>query len=300
LRNAIRYQVEDRLIDVSKKLHEQVIPKKLTGTPATLIILPDGVLGIVPFEALVNPESEGTTFGSVDFLIKKYQVAYDYSATLFVNRRESKKNLEESILLCAPLSFEKNEVRMVNLPASENEVKEIKYLFGMNGRADLKIKGEASESFLKSDKLKQYKYLHFATHGLVDEGKPELSRIFLAPGQDEDGSLYAGEIYNLKINADLVTLSACETGLGKIAKGEGIVGLSRALQYAGANNLIVTLWQVADASTALLMVKFYDVHLHSNDPKGYHQALRQAKLHLMQMPEYQAPYFWAPFVLIGY
>jgi CHAT domain-containing protein/Flp pilus assembly protein TadD len=300
MRNAIRYQVEDRLIEVSKKLYGQVIPKKLAGSPTTLVILPDGVLGIVPFEALVNPESSGNTYSTVEFLIKKYQVAYDYSATLFVNRSESKKELEESILLCAPLSFEKNEVRMVNLPASESEVKEIKLLFGSNGRADLKTKSEASEALLKSDQLKQYKYVHFATHGLVDEGKPELSRIFLAPDQEEDGSLYAGEIYNLKINADLVTLSACETGLGKIAKGEGIVGLSRALQYAGANNLIVTLWQVADASTALLMVKFYDVHLHSNSPKGYHQALRQAKLHLMQMPEYQSPYFWAPFVLIGY
>ncbi len=133
----------------------------------------------------------------------------------------------------------------------------------------------------------------------MNESKPELSRIFLKPSEKEDGSLYAGEIYNLNINADLVTLSACETGLGKIAKGEGIVGLSRALQYAGANNLIVSLWQVADASTSQLMIKFYDLHLH-NDYKGYNRALRSAKLSLLNSDEYKNPYFWAPFILVGY
>ena len=146
--------------------------------------------------------------------------------------------------------------------------------------------------------LDKYKYLHFAAHGLVNESEPALSRIFLSPGQDEDGSLYAGEIYNLKINADLVTLSACETGLGKVTKGEGIVGLSRALQYAGARNIIVSLWQVADASTSKLMIEFYKYNL-SNEHHGYNSALRQAKLMLLNSEEYNRPYYWAPFILVG-
>ena len=158
---------------------------------------------------------------------------------------------------------------------------------------------EASEALMKDPEISSYKYVHFATHGQVNESKPELSRIFLSPTDGEDGSLYTGEIYNLKINADLVTLSACETGLGKIAKGEGIVGLSRALQYAGANNLVVSLWQVADESTSQLMIKFYDQHLH-NDYEGYNRALRAAKLSLLNSEEYQSPYYWAPFILVGF
>ena len=127
---------------------------------------------------------------------------------------------------------------------------------------------------------------------------PALSRIFLKPDEKEDGSLYTGEIYNLNINADLVTLSACETGLGKVAKGEGIVGLSRALQYAGANNIIVSLWQVADESTSQMMIEFYKYNL-NNDHHGYNTALRHAKLSLLDSEKYARPYYWAPFILVG-
>ncbi|MCP4461045.1 MAG: CHAT domain-containing protein [Cytophagales bacterium] len=296
-RNAIKYNIREKVVETGKALFNQLIPKKI-GKSTTLIILPDGIIGTLPFEAFIHMDSEGDSYQAHSFLIKDYAVAYDYSATLLVNRSSSTKELEESILLCAPVNFDSNEVRMVSLPDSEKEVKEIKHLFGGIG-AELKVKQFASESFIKSDELGKYKYLHFATHGQVNESKPELSRIFLAPTEDEDGSLYSGEIYNIKINADLVTLSACETGLGKIAKGEGIVGLSRALQYAGANNLIVSLWSVADESTSKLMIKFYDQHLHNNFD-GYNQALRNAKLSLLNSEEYQSPYYWAPFILFGY
>ncbi len=296
-RNAIKYQLEGSIVSTSKKLHEQLIPKKL-GKAQSLIILPDGVLGTIPFEALIHPESEGTSFTEHDFLIRDYSIAYDYSATLLINR-QSDEEMAETVLLYAPVNFQDNEVAMSTLPDSEEEVKEIRLYFMANGDADMRLKSEATESLLKSDEINKFKYLHFATHGQVNESKPELSRIFLTPSDGEDGSLYAGEIYNLKISADLVTLSACETGLGKIAKGEGIVGLSRALQYAGANNLIVSLWQVADKSTSDLMIKFYDRHLHS-EYKGYARALREAKLFLLDSEEYQNPYYWAPFILVGY
>ncbi|MEQ8535039.1 MAG: CHAT domain-containing protein, partial [Imperialibacter sp.] len=147
--------------------------------------------------------------------------------------------------------------------------------------------------------LGQYKFLHFATHGMVNEAKPELSRIFLSPGNDEDGSLYSGEIYSLGINADLVNLSACETGLGKVTRGEGIIGLSRALMYAGAKNLIVSLWQVADASTASLMIEFYKQHLYHSDNNLFADDLRKAKLSLLNSENYKDPYYWAPFILVG-
>ena len=296
-RNAIKYDIQDKVVETGKALFKQLIPKKI-GKSTTLIILPDGVIGTLPFEAFIHMDSEGDSYKDHSFLIKDYAIAYDYSATLLVNRSRSTKDLDESILLFAPVNFDSNEVQMASLPDSEKEVKEIKHLFGGMG-AELKVKQFASESFIKSDELGKYKYLHFATHGQVNESKPELSRIFLSPTGDEDGSLYSGEIYNIKINADLVTLSACETGLGKIAKGEGIVGLSRALQYAGANNLIVSLWAVADESTSKLMIKFYEQHLHNNY-NAYNPSLRRAKLDLLNSEEYQSPYYWAPFILVGY
>jgi CHAT domain-containing protein len=134
----------------------------------------------------------------------------------------------------------------------------------------------------------------------VDELNPNLSRIFLQPDEDrEDGNLFAGEMYNLELNADLVTLSACQTGTGKILKGEGVIGLSRALVYAGAKNMLVSFWNVADKSTAVLMKDFYQ-HMLENGNTNYSTDLRQAKIKLLETEEYCAPFYWAPFVLIGF
>jgi CHAT domain-containing protein len=134
----------------------------------------------------------------------------------------------------------------------------------------------------------------------VDEKSPELSRIFLKTSSaEEDGSLYAGEIYNLELNAKLVTLSACQTGLGKISKGEGVIGLSRALAYAGSENIMVSFWSVADESTSHLMQQFY-IQVLNGQQRDFAAALRQAKLNLMENAKYGSPHFWSPFVLIGY
>jgi len=187
------------------------------------------------------------------------------------------------------------------LPATLTEVEKIKSLFDENGlEADIFLKDEAHEEVVKSPQLQKYKYLHFATHGIVDEEYPELSQVFLTSDDDEthDGDLYSGEIYNLKINADLVTLSACQTGLGKVTKGEGIMGLSRALLYAGADNLVVSLWAVSDASTSELMIDFYE-EIARNPNIAYTDALQKAKQKMIGSKDYAAPYFWAPFILIG-
>jgi len=147
--------------------------------------------------------------------------------------------------------------------------------------------------------LKDYRYVHFATHGLVNESKPELSGLILAQGNQsfEDGILYLGEIYNLNLNADLVVLSAYKTGLGKIARGEGLIGLTRGFLYAGANNLLVSLWQVNDVSSSNLIVDFYQQLLEGQSKSG---ALREAKLRLLEShTKYAKPYYWAPFVLVG-
>ena len=134
----------------------------------------------------------------------------------------------------------------------------------------------------------------------MDESHPELSRIYLhASSAAEDGNLYAGEIYNLELKAKLVTLSACQTGLGKISKGEGVIGLSRALVYAGSENIIVSFWSVVDQSTAGLMKNFYE-QLLASPIQDFGNSLKQAKLNLIQDRKYAAPYYWAPFILIGF
>ncbi|MEQ8424626.1 MAG: CHAT domain-containing protein, partial [Cyclobacteriaceae bacterium] len=177
---------------------------------------------------------------------------------------------------------------------------EIAKLFASrNLKIETLIKTKADEDQIKSASIKEYKYLHFATHGVVDEQNPELSRIFLSQGQSEDGNLYSGEIYNLELDADLVALSACETGLGKISKGEGVIGLSRALVYAGARSIIVSFWNVADASTSQLMTEFYAKLLSQNN-NDFAAALRSSKLKMISEGKYAPPYYWAPFVILGF
>lgn len=292
LRNAIKYHLDDEMTRAASDMYQQLIPR-LSTSITDLVIVPDGVLGTLPFEVLINDKSR--------FLIEDYKISYDYSATLLYQRLALKSHSETSgILLAAPIDFGWSREPLTSLPDSENEIKEIKILFMGDERQVAMASGkEANEGLLKSDEIGKYRYLHFATHGQVNESEPALSRIFLSPSDHEDGSLYSGEIYNLKLNADLVTLSACETGLGKIAKGEGIVGLSRALMFAGAENIVVSLWPVADQSTAQLMIDFYKQHLYHSDNNLFSDDLRKAKLAMIASENYKHPFYWAPFILVG-
>jgi CHAT domain-containing protein len=116
--------------------------------------------------------------------------------------------------------------------------------------------------------------------------------------KEEDGILQMNEIFNLDLNADLVVLSACQSGLGKLVRGEGIIGLTRAFMYAGASSVVVSLWNVRDVSTAEFMNRFYR---HLREGKSQPEALRQAKLDMIrsERPVYRFPYFWSPFVIIS-
>lgn len=298
LRNGIKYHIDEAYQASAYELYQQLIPP-VGKNIHQLVILPDGILGTIPFESLLMEDPK--EFGRNEYLITKYALSYDYAASLYHEKMSAPARQLEGILLSAPIAFHENEIKMPMLPGSEKEVNEIRYLFLSEiDEPQVFLKEKASEASVKSGSLKNFKYLHFATHGLVNESKPSLSRIFLSPDEKEDGSLYSGEIYNLEINADLVTLSACETGLGKVEKGEGIIGLSRSLMYAGAKNLIVSLWQVADESTAQLMIEFYRQHLHHSGNSFFADDLRQAKLSLINDDQYSAPYYWAPFILVGY
>ena len=266
-----------------------------------MIILPVGRLSIIPFEALLYEEpKENADFSTLPYLVKKYSIRYEFSAALILQKKPGRPNDKPAIFLCAPVSFSEKD-NLSDLPATESEVKEIASLFSSQQYSSgLYTRDKADEKRVKSPDLKTFSYIHFATHGIVDESNPELSRIFLHSEADsEDGNLFAGEIYNLSLDVSLVTLSACQTGLGKISKGEGVIGLSRALVYAGARSIIVSFWSVADESTAELMKDFYKLMLQRKDT-NFAADLREAKLHLIANKNYAAPYYWAPFILIGF
>ena len=185
-----------------------------------------------------------------------------------------------------------------SLPKSEEEVKSISKLFSAEKKStEYFLRNKAKEDLMKSNGISSYGFIHLATHGFINEVKPNLSGILFNLGRrNEDGILFLNEIYNLKLNADLVVLSVCESGLGKVVKGEGIMGLTRGFLYSGANNLLVSLWEVGDKSTSELMINFY-----KNVLKGisYSESLRNAKLEIIEEKKYAYPLEWGPFVLIG-
>ena len=169
------------------------------------------------------------------------------------------------------------------------------------GRELTALDFEASRATATSAKLNEYRILHFAAHGLLNSNHPELSGLVLSlvdqQGKSQDGFLRIHEIYNLKLNADLVVLSACQTALGKEIRGEGLVGLTRGFMYAGAARVIASLWNVEDRATAELMKRFYKSML--SDHMSPAAALRRAQLDLMKEKGWEAPYYWAAFTLQG-
>jgi CHAT domain-containing protein len=159
----------------------------------------------------------------------------------------------------------------------------------------------ASRETAQSVDLSQYRIVHFATHGLLDSQHPELSGVVLslvdALGREQDGFLRLHEIYNLKLNADLVVLSACQTALGKEVRGEGLIGLTRGFMYAGTPRVVASLWRVDDRATAELMKRFYQAMLKTGLRPA--AALRTARVSMLKEKNWSAPHYWAAFTLQG-
>jgi CHAT domain-containing protein len=160
---------------------------------------------------------------------------------------------------------------------------------------------KASRGAALAPELGRYRYLHFATHGLLDSERPGLSALALSMvdevGRPQDGFLRANDVYNLKLPAELVTLSGCQTGLGKAVKGEGLIGLTRGFMYSGAARVVVSLWNVNDQATSELMARFYRKMLKGNQRPA--AALRMAQVDMWRQGQWRAPYYWATFVLQG-
>ena len=162
---------------------------------------------------------------------------------------------------------------------------------------------KASEAGLR-ESLKtneRWRAVHFACHGLIDVERPMLSSLALSSAGEDDGFLTALEVLRMEIPADLAVLSACETGKGRVVKGEGIVGLTRAFMFAGAPRVICSLWKVDDGATKALMIKFYELWNPQDGSKGLGaaEALKKAQAFVRAQEQWQHPYYWAAWVLWG-
>ncbi|MBI4468390.1 MAG: CHAT domain-containing protein [Acidobacteria bacterium] len=229
--------------------------------------------------------------------------------------------------------------KLKQLPWTRREAERIARLYDDQQVSLFLGERASEENVKAEDWLGNHRFVHFAAHGLLNENEPQFSGLILSipqvkksvvkdqrserirprekiaglrrettdrtqvsknqeqpTGVPEDGLLQVYEIFNLKMNADMVVLSAWETGLGKEVKGEGLIGLTRAFMYAGVQSVVASLWRVADRSTADLMVKFYQ---RLDREKSKAEALREAKLEMIQSRRYAHPSLWAPFVLVG-
>ncbi len=200
-------------------------------------------------------------------------------------------------------AFERGGVGLMRLVGTRREAEAIMRLDAA-GKSKEWLDFDASRETVLGAGFGDYRYLHFATHGLIDSDRPELSALALSMvderGAERDGYVRAQDFSNLKLKADLVVLSACETALGRQLRGEGLIGLTQGFMRAGVPRVVVSLWSVDDAATAELMSRFYRKLL--KEEKRPAAALREAQIEMLRQgdePRWHSPYYWAPFILIG-
>ena len=292
-----------------------------------LLVVADGALQYVPFQMLTAPDTG-------NYLLQKYEIVNLPSAStlaLLQAAAANRKPATKSVAVLADPVFEFDDPRIsANVkgvqPPRGNDVHvalrdagvspdgmQIPRLIASGAEADgiiaaapwytaFKAVGfEANREIVFGSQLANYRIIHFATHGLINSERPELSGIVLSmydsEGNPKNGFLRLHDIYNLHLPADLVVLSACQTGLGKEVRGEGLIGLTRGFMYAGASGVIASLWKVDDDATAELMKHFYEALFQQGMSPA--AALRQAQLTVAQNKRWQSPYYWAGFVIQG-
>ncbi|WP_281614314.1 CHAT domain-containing tetratricopeptide repeat protein [Flammeovirga sp. SubArs3] len=305
LESGLKFNFDEIILMSSKYLSSRLLPFYLNDAIEKVTFLLDGKINSIPMEVLFYEslgEIDQMNAHQLPFMVTKYSIAYNFSATLAYSEDSGNEQSESgnNIAFFAPVNFTDSTGSEIysSLPGTLSEVREIESIANTQGwSTSTYMYKKATKSNLLSASKQGYKYLHFATHGFVDEESPNQSFIFLNGEEEEPNLLHASEIYNLELNSKLVTLSACETGLGKISKGEGLIGLSRSLKYAGVENSIVSLWTVDDISTALLMQYFYEEIVKG---ENISKALKKAKIKLIKGSLYSSPYYWAAFSHIGH
>jgi CHAT domain-containing protein len=265
-----------------------------------LVIVPDGILNYLPFDALASSTDQENR--EAQYLIENYVVSYRSFLTLHALMNKGRNSYDQVYVGFAPsyaseattgqLAIRES---LAPLKGARNEVERAGDMF--KGRQYLDH--EATEYEFKN-RQNSSSILHLAMHALVDDEDPMRSRLLFSQGPDslEDGNLNAYEIYQLRLDAELAVLSACNTGTGKINKGEGVMNLSRAFMYAGCPNIVMSLWQVQDQSSSQIMYTFFE-NLKKGLPKD--ESLREAKIKYLSTadPFQSHPAHWAAFVLLG-
>jgi CHAT domain-containing protein len=312
----------------------QPVERYLAGA-RHLVIIPDGTLYYLPFEVLLSTDghSASKNRGRVDFrhlayLVNRFEISYALSGTLFCEARSKtaiKQNGSLSFAGFAPISrdsYGNGAVSRLNkfalagdaglksmafagyrfgaLPYSEDEVRSIATAFNTSGRIGTYVVGSLATKEEFKAHAPGHSIIHIATHGFLDEVHPGLSALLFAPGSDSttggNALLYAGELYNLRLDADLVTLSSCESGVGKLVRGEGLMAMTRGFFYAGARNVVCSLWKVYDKQADQLMRGFYS---HVLEGRSLSSSMREAKLEMIKNAATAHPFKWAGFELIG-
>ncbi|MCU0542873.1 MAG: CHAT domain-containing protein [Oscillatoriaceae cyanobacterium Prado104] len=330
--NPVHRNIPNRIAKASNELSQIILqPAASKLDRQRLLIVGDGILNYLPFAALSLPETSGETRNLP--LISKYEIALLPSASTLGILRQNyndrqpptrilamladpvfsaddervKNNASavdraaiESVNLGLSLSSSDSGVQWQRLKFTRQEAEVIISLVARNSSTKA-LDFQADRNAATSTNLSQYQIIHFATHGLANSTNPELSGIIMSlvdeNGKPVNGFLRLTDIFNLKLAAELVVLSACQTGLGQNIQGEGIVGLTRGFMYAGAKRVVVSLWNVDDEGTAEFMAKFYQEMLQKKLTPA--AALRAAQLAMLQQEKWQSPYYWAAFTLQG-
>lgn len=288
---------------------ELLLPIKSNIIGDELIIIPDGPLWHLNFDLLLTQENIEQSARDLPYLLRDYAISYANSAGLLFNPVNNASKTSETREECLAFSFSDTVDILTtktmslatlrdtgdDLPGTRKEIRAIadildgKYYYG----------SKANEATFKQNAAK-YSILHLALHGEVDNEKPQNSKLYFTKSNDtiEDNLLYGHELFALNIPADLVVLSACNTGTGKIANGEGLMSLGNAFQYAGAKSLLLSKWEVSDKTTPELMKYFY-TNLKEGNNKA--KALQLAKLKYLNTTEafYTNPFYWGSFYVLG-
>lgn len=309
-----------RGILAGKRLYREFfspVAKILPESVDHLIIVPDGVLYYLPFESLiVDSEDQSCT---AQYLVEKYKISYapSSSSLLFLKKNREKKQFPMALFAMGNPNYdlrkkpdtenglpskilkeiyENQGFEFSPLPYSEKEIKNISKFFPKN-KQKIYLENQAKEEVIKNASLENYQIIHLACHSLLDERFPFRSALVLTVDKDseEDGFLLVREINNLRLSAEMIVLSACQTGRGRLENIEGVLGLPRIFFYCGARSVVSCLWKINDKSTTKFMSFFYK-YLSQGESKS--QALRLAKLALLKS-KYSHPFYWASFVLYG-
>jgi CHAT domain-containing protein len=273
-----------------------------------LTIIPDAELLYLPFEALLSQKVDNlsTTYSQMPYLLYQYAINYHYSATLWLQTQNraayAKREAAGQFVGFAPIHFPTapdDAHSFCPLTASEQMITAISQLFQQQQLDACNYIGTAATWANFKQVAADYRYLLLYTHTDINEIQPALSRILFAPQPDREDNCYLADTYTLNLNADLVLLAACETGIGELKKGEGMMGINRGFLYAGAKQVLSSLLKTPDQSTAQLLIIFFQHLIQHPQAHNYAQTLQYAKCLLLQQNQHLPPLAWAAWALIG-